>query len=598
MKIGINKTLGREFKIPKAEKISSAVRSFSLTEKIIFYFFVALFAGSGLTLLWKVNKEYSVEVPASGGSLTEGVLGSPRFINPILAVSDADRDLVYLVYSGLMKATPDGKITGDLAESYSVSPDGLEYDFKIKADAKFQDGWPVTADDVEFTVKKAQDNAVKSSKKAAWDGVTVEKTSDKEVKFLLKQAYSPFLENATLGILPKHLWNNLDSDAFSQSYYNIEPVGSGPYKISSIKKNANGLASQYTLESSASFLPHKPFIDQIIFKFYPNEDALLEAYNGGQVESVNSISPQKADELKKSGASVVKTALPRIFGVFFNQNEGQVFLNKEVRQALNIVTDKNEIVNAVLDGYGSPIDDPIPPGLLGDSPAQSETATASTTADANLAQAKKLLSTNGWKANTQTGILEKKTKNKTYQLKFSISTSDAPELARTAEILKNQWEKLGAKVDIKTYETGEINQSVIRPRKYEALLFGEIIGRDLDLYAFWHSSQRNDPGLNIALYTNIKTDKLLEESRLTSDPKARADKYKKIEAEIKKDAPAVFTYSPDFIYVVPDKIKNLALGEVTTPSERFLGVADWYTETDSVWKIFAPESAETETAVK
>src|SRR6185369_17927164 len=111
------------------------------------------------------------------------------------------------------------------------------------------------------------------------------------------------------------------------------------------------------------------------------------------------------------------------------------------------------------------------------------------------------------------------------KLQFSISTGNAPELAKTAELIKDDLAAVGIKVDIKTFETGNLNQNVIRPRKYDALLFGEIINNESDLFAFWHSSQRKDPGLNVAMYTNAKVDKILEDAFVTADEETRVKKY-------------------------------------------------------------------------
>jgi peptide/nickel transport system substrate-binding protein len=151
------------------------------------------------------------------------------------------------------------------------------------------------------------------------------------------------------------------------------------------------------------------------------------------------------------------------------------------------------------------------------------------------------------------------------------------------------WKALGADVEVKIFETSELNQTVIRPRNFDTLLFGEIIGRDMDLYAFWHSSQRNDPGLNIAGYVNLKVDKILENARTITDPKLQQDQYALFETEVRNDIPAVFLYSPDFLYIVPKKLQGFTLGEVTTASERFDSIEKWFIETDSIWKIFANE---------
>jgi peptide/nickel transport system substrate-binding protein len=148
------------------------------------------------------------------------------------------------------------------------------------------------------------------------------------------------------------------------------------------------------------------------------------------------------------------------------------------------------------------------------------------------------------------------------------------------------WQKIGADVSVKIFETGELNQSVIRPRKYDALLFGEIIGRDLDLYAFWHSSGRLDPGLNIAGYVNVKADKILENARTITDVQKRLDQYAAFETEVRNDIPAIFLYAPDFIYILPKNVQGVTIGSVTMPSERFSSVSDWYIDTENVWKVF------------
>ena len=176
--------------------------------------------------------------------------------------------------------------------------------------------------------------------------------------------------------------------------------------------------------------------------------------------------------------------------------------------------------------------------------------------------------------------------NKTFNLSFSISTGDAPDLKATAEILQKNWQALGADVSVKIFETGDLNQNIIRPRKYDALLFGEVVSRDFDLYPFWHSSERKDPGLNIAQYVNSKTDKILETLRKTTDLGERQNLYREFNTEISADTPAVFLYAPYFVYVAPERVRNISIGSIASPSERFGNVFEWYTETNNVWKIF------------
>ncbi|MEK7652466.1 MAG: ABC transporter substrate-binding protein [Patescibacteria group bacterium] len=576
--------LRKRFDIPLIEKLDKTFHSFSFLERIAFLIFSFLLVSSTISILWKINNYISTEIPVEGGKITEGIIGFPRFINPVLAISDADRDLSILVYSGLMKATPDGRIIKDIAKSYEISEDGLTYTFKIRDDAVFHDGEPVRADDILFTIQKSQDSVIKSPKRAAWDGVQVEKIGEKEVRFILKQPYSPFLENTTLGILPKHIWSTIDSEQFVFSRFNIEPIGSGPYKIKSIKSDSAGISEYYILEPFDNYSLGKPFISEIETRFYSNEEELNKAYEKGSITSMNTISSLIADELKKDGKRVETYPLPRIFAVFLNQNQAQIFTNKEVRQALDIATDKEYIVKEILNNYGEVAETPIPPGSIKLKTIDRNKAFQDAKAKTNAAI--DVLEKNGWKLSKDKNIRTKKVGKKIESLEFTMATSNVPELKKTAQLIQNMWAKIGVKVNLQFFETSNLNQDIIRPRKYDALLFGEIVGRDMDLFAFWHSSQRNDPGLNIASYTNIKTDKILEGIRKMSNEKEKYKKYIDFIEEVKKDTPAIFLYSPDFVYTVPKNLKGFELGVVTTSAERFLDVNNWYINTQKVWNIF------------
>lgn len=570
------------------DNLSKTIHSFSIAEKVFLYIVVAIFVASGLVLLKEANDKFLTKVPAHGGYLKEGIIGSPRFVNPVLAVSDVDRDLTSLVYSGLMKATKDNELETDLAKNYEISKDGLEYSFTLKDDLKFQDGYPITADDIEFTIKTIQDGSIKSPKRPNFYDIKVEKIDEKTVKFTLKKPYSPFLENLTIGILPKHIWSNLDADQFPLSQYNVEPVGSGPYEVSkmqTLQKNMLLVPTYYELTPFKNYALGRPFVDKLIINFYRDEKSLIDAYNKGEVESINSISPENMKNINKQSDAVEKVSpLPRVFAVFFNQNQSEVLSYKEVRQALDMTVDRERIVKEVLYGYGDPLFGPIPKGLI------DETVTGSETPDFDTASSTLIKA--GWKMNANTKIWEKSvSKSKTIQLSFAISTLNAPDLAKTAEIVKENWEKLGANVEIKQYEFGDLQQNIIRPRKFDALLYGEVVGRDMDFYAFWHSSQRNDPGINVAMYVNSKVDKLLEDARSIQDLNLRTEKYQSFESEISKDIPAVFLYSPEFIYILPSKVKDSEITGLTLPFERFLNISKWYIETDNVWNILLPHKS-------
>ncbi len=569
-----------ELRIKGSEKLLSIIKSFDATEKVLFALLCIVLILSSLNLLYKASKIFMIETPSHGGSFSEGVIGLPRTINPVLAFTDADRDLTTLLYSGLLKYE-NGNLVNDIAKSYTISEDGLVYDFILKDNMRFHDGVDLTTEDIEFTIQKIQDSTIKSPKKTDWAGVTIKKVSEKEIQFILKQPYTPFLSNNTIGILPKHIWKNLDTDQFVFSKYNLEPIGSGPYKIKSIEKDKSGIPSQYLLTAFKKYYNGEPFISNVNIKFYSNEKLTLDAYNSSEIDNFAGVSPKEASSIASTSkdVNILHSPLPRIFGVFFNQNNSPVLANKEVRLALNLVIDRDEIINKVLYGYGISIDGPLPPDS--NSPKYKSS-------DSDIEVAKELLRKAGWAINKD-GILEKKSDKKNVAnqvLDFSISTTDAEDLKQIAEIIKSRWEMLGAKVNIKVFEYGDLSQNIIKTRKYDALLFGEAIGKNLDLYAFWHSSQKNYPGLNIPMYVNSKVDKILEEARTNIDEKKRTALYDTFEKIIKEDMPAVFIYSPEYMYLATNRVNGISINNITNTSDRFYGISKWYIETSNIWKIF------------
>ena len=247
----------KEFRLKGGKSILEYMRKFSSTEKVIFGIFVILATISAISLAGRVTNNFMISVPAYGGELHEGMVGLPRTINPVLAITDVDKDISSIVYSGLMKYEND-KLVPDIAQSYTVSNDGLIYNFKIRPDIHFQDDTQLTADDIEFTIGKIQDPNMKSPRRADWANITIKKISSLEIQFILKQAYSPFLTNTTVGILPKHIWGSVSDDQFIFSQYNIEPVGSGPYKVSAIARDSGGIPTEYHLKSWSEYSSNKP----------------------------------------------------------------------------------------------------------------------------------------------------------------------------------------------------------------------------------------------------------------------------------------------------------------------------------------------------
>lgn len=559
-----------------------ALGTFSPIERVTFSIVMIICIASVFSLLFKIDDHFLVSIPAKGGSLSEGIIGTPRFINPILAITDVDHDVTSLMFRGLMKKDQTGAIIPDLAESYTVSDDGLVYTFKLK-DASWDDGEKITSDDVLFTIKSALDPILKSPERVKWSGVLVQAPDANTVTFTLKHAYAPFLENAVLGIIPKHVWSKIPYENWSYSDFNTKnAVGNGYYKMGSISQSSNGIPNYYTLKNAHLKDTTPALIDSITIHFFANEETLIAAYKNGTIDTMGGIDPENAKKLEKTGAHILQASLPRVFGLFFNQSQAKIFTDSKVRQAITLAINTDEIVKNVLFGYGTIGDGPIPNSskIQGD--------VLSTTNDGrSTAQIKAILEKDGWKLGND-GIYQKPGAKKSItRLSFEIATNDTPELTKAVDAIIADLKVVGIEAVAKVYETGSLNQDIIRPRKFQSLFFGEIISNQSDVYAFWHSSQRNDPGLNISLYANSKVDKLLETGLSTLDSSKQNQIYASFEKEINADIPAVFVYSPSYIYVVRQDLEGITLPHIDTPRDRFENIDTWYLATDRVWGIFA-----------
>jgi peptide/nickel transport system substrate-binding protein len=573
--------LTRVRSIPILERINEQVRAFSIGDKVIFYILATLVGASSVFGLYSLQQSVLVEVPTYGGTLVEGALGSPRFINPLLAISDIDRDLSSITYAGLMGISGSGELDPILTENYNISEDRKTYTFTLRKDAKFSDGTPVTAEDVVFTVQKAQNPALKSPKYADWSGVNVSAIDQQTVQFVLGKPYVPFLGLTTLGILPSRLWKGVSDEEFPFSTLQTNPIGAGPFRITNVSRSASGLIESISLSKNQHYVLGRPYLDAIRFNFYSRAEDLANAIKNGSVESVYDTPVRKTSGKQEFQTTTASYA--RVFGVFWNPNQKQVYAREEVRKALSLALDRQSIIDSVLDGHATPIIGPVPPG-------GSVKQTAVPKFENPTVAAAEVLRATGWTYDGLSRVWKNADAKQTLD-GITLRTSSVHELKSIASAVKSEWEKLGVPVSIELYEPGDLSQNVIRPRKYEALLYGMIIGRDQDLYAFWDSKERNDPGLNIALYANKSVDSLLENVRSLPSQKTRNTSLQKIEDEISADYPAAFIYTPNFTYTVPEDLRGVILPQIIVPADRFATVVSWYRFTDSVWPFFNDQNS-------
>jgi peptide/nickel transport system substrate-binding protein len=544
--------------------------------RLMFFSIVA----SGIYLILTLNNHYSVIVPTSGGSLAEGIIGAPRFLNPALALTRADQDTTALIYNGLMKIDPNGDLVNDIAESVTISEDGLIYNIKVKKDKSFHDNTPLTAKDVAFTIELIKNPELRSPQRGNWNEVTVEQVGEYELNIVLKEPYAPFIENFTLGIMPAHLWSNLPVEQLPFSKYNTEPIGSGIFSIDSIHRSEFGLIDGYTLKPTQSNEAVK--LEKIDLKYFQNEEDLVEAFANKEINASVFLPANAINDFEDENIQVISKPIPRIFGIFFNQNRSSALRDPAVREALNISIDRNRIIEEVLGGYGVPTSKAV---LVDKSGLESSDANLNNSSTSSLSLAHDILIKGGWKQNA-TGFWEKEIDKSTELLSITIKTSNTGLFEKTANIVADEWRKLGVEVQIEQYEQSGLVESVIRTRDFQALLFGLDINRTEDMYPFWHSSQKDDPGLNISQYTNITVDNLLEKAKTAKDQTERDKVITEINHIISQEIPAIFLFAPNMTYVIDKDISVASMNKLDKPSDRFMNINDWHANSENLWPIF------------
>lgn len=562
------------------DKIFGYLDSLRPTDRLIYAALLVVFLMSATWSLYLLSRSYLTSIPVGGGVLIEGAIGSPRFINPVLALTRADSDLTTLTYSGLLRLSPEGTLVNDLAESITVSDDGRVYNIILRQDRYFHDGTRVKAEDVAFTIGLIQKSALKSPLYGNWNGVVVEVIDTYELNFVLESPYSPFMENLTVGILPKHIWSILSEEELPFSQHNIEPIGSGPYQVERVARNSAGLISEYELKASGE-QKQSANIDRIIIRFYQNEEEIVNALHSGEINSTSYLSDRSLSSLKDGPFTFISEPLPRVFSVFLNQNKNPALRDNSARAAMEILVDREEIINAAVNGYGLPAYSPIPAGWLD----AGEATPARPTKEERLVLAREILESNGWNQSVN-GRWVKSIDGVDTPLLFAVRSANDTLFEKIASNLSLSWQELGIEATFEFYEQSDLVQTVIRPRDYQALLFGIDLGRSLDFYPFWHSANREDPGLNVSLYANITVDQLVSNLRTATSTEDKQQLMEQFVAEIDKDKPAIFIFTPSFEYVVSSNINVTEMKHIQKPSERFSNVTNWHMNESKVWPFF------------
>lgn len=523
-----------------------------------------------LFLSWRAYHQATVEVPRSGGTYSEGLVGSPSTINPLfLHTNDSDRDLTALVYSGLMRYTPDRTIVPDLAEHVDISEDQKTYTFTLRRNVFWHDGEPFDAADVAFTLSRIQDPAVKSPLRASYKDITVKKEDTHRVSFTLTKPFAPFLDLATIPLLPEHLWRELSAEQLPLSALNLKPIGTGPWKFKSLQKDKDGTIRSYTITRNNEYYGEKPHLERLIIKFYPDMQSAVQALKNRHVDGVSFIPGDEYASLLKDSELRARTLyLPQYTALFLNLNGKKELQSRDVRRALAYALDKERIVADGMGGEASAIDGSIPEGLLGYHP---DIATYALDRE----KAEELLDAAGLK----------KGEDGKRALTIELVTVDTPERARIAEMVKAMWESLGITVALTVEPQGTMRELVLNPRKYDILLYGAVVGSDPDLYPFWHSSQVNAPGLNLSQFAHTDADTLLERARTTPDAQKRDELYRSFQDILAREVPALFLYTPIYHTVLTKEMNGVRdVLRIAYPSDRFGDLSEWYVQSKREWK--------------
>lgn len=560
-------------KIPSLAQIKQLPKFLSRGEKIRLWAALLIFLVSSLTLGWKIYLQNSKAEAAYGGSYTEGLIGSPRLINPILAVSDVDRDLVKLLFSGLMKYDASGQLVPDLASAYTIDAEQKVYTFELRSDVRWHDDTPLTADDVVFTFNSIKNSEYKSPLKTSLAGVTIQKINDQTIQFHLTSPFAPFLSILTVGIIPEHLWYSVPAFSAALSDLNTKPIGCGPYQFKSLSRDSNGSIKSYVLESYKNYHLGRAYISELNFKFYPDFETAIIALQNKNVEGLVYLPQSYKTAIDDSGLTLHQLHFPQYTAVFFNPEKLSLLSDQNFRKALNIAIDKQRILNEVLGEDGQMIYTPILPGLTGYDPNLKGP-------DYNIEEAKKILDNLGWTIKDNAQFRTKGEGDQVQELTIKLTTLDQPEIVKTVSIIQEAWENIGVKTELEIIAYDRIKQDIIEPRNYQALVYSEVINTNSGPYPFWHSSQNKNPGLNLSVLANKDIDTALEKIRQATTDAEKIQWLTTFQNKLLELNFAIFLYSPTYIYPTDQKLKGLDnLTFINLPSDRFNNISTWYIKT-------------------
>jgi peptide/nickel transport system substrate-binding protein len=528
----------------------------------------------GLTVVQTraLARYYQTVKPLPGGIYSEGIVGSFTNANPIFATGEVDSAVSRLVFSALMAYNQQNQLVGDIAKSLTVDPTGKIYTASLAQGIVWQDGKPLTAEDVVFTYKTIQNPDAKSPFFSAWQGIQVAAPDTHTVTFTLPNILASFPSSLTGGILPKHVLASVDVGSLRSAQFNTtEPMGSGPFAWHGVEVFGNDVEhreQRISLSPNSQYFKGKPKLGEFVIRTFLNEGHMLSSFNNGELTAMAGV--QDLPEEQKKDLSISQNNIP-ITGevmVFMNNND-PILKDVQVRRALASATDQQAILNSL--SYPSiAAKSPLLRTMVGYDPGivqrPFDIGAANTTLDAS-----------GW-ASGPGGIRVKNGQ----KLQITLNTLANIEYANVASQLQKSWRQIGVEVTVSSLNQTDL-QTAVDNRSYGMLLYGISLGLDPDQFAYWHSSQadvRAPRRLNFSNYNSKTADAALEAGRTRIDPSLRAAKYKPFLEAWRDDTPAVALYQPRFLYVTRGPVFNFAERIMNTPADRFSNVENWMIRTE------------------
>jgi peptide/nickel transport system substrate-binding protein len=539
---------------------------FALTrnERISFIAALSVAFISFIAAMWLLVFQITKIVPVPGGDYTAGMVGQPEYINPVTATNMIDQGLVKMIYSNIY----------DLASEVNGSSDGRTWTVRLKENLRWHDGEKLTSDDVIFTVQSIGDQAAKSPLFQSWQGVAISRVSELALQFSLANPYAYFASNLKkLYILPKHLFANTPTANWRLSDYNLKPIGSGPYGFDAYDKRLDGVISGYHLKTFSKYSGTKPLIDHFNFQFFGNTTDMIKSFNVGRIDGMGGLNANDLAMIDRP-YDLLSWRTPTYYAVFWNQSKSLALQDKAVRTAMSMAIDRDQLVKQALKGEGKVQYGPI---------SEDAAYFVRTDATSSLDLASTTLTDAGWKIGPD-GFRIKIIQKTPVSLTVNLTVPKVDFLEKTASMIKCAWEQLGIKVSVATFAPTDILNDAVKNRNYEALLFGNVLGPNSDLYAFWNSSQRFYPGLNLSIYNNSKVDSYISTASTELDDVKRAALFLKAQNAIVSDAPAAFLYSPNYLYVTTKSVRGATPHFIPDPSDLFRDASTWYLNTARVLK--------------